>query len=131
MVDIKIVDAGLPRAGPYNSGIKSGNVVYVSGQAPMDPETRVLASNEIKGQTRAVLSNIKLILEAAGTKVSNIVKTTVFLKNIKDFSNMNLEYKKFFEENGVTEKYPARTTVEVSNLPIQNMLIEIDCVAVI
>ncbi|MFX1451530.1 MAG: RidA family protein [Promethearchaeota archaeon] len=130
MVEIEIVDAGIPRAGPYNSGIKAGNMVYVSGQGPMDPKTRSLASDEIKGQTEAVLENIKIILKAAGANVSNIVKTTVFLKNIKDFSKMNMVYKKFFKENGVTEKFPARTTVEVSNLPIDKMLIEIDCVAI-
>lgn len=131
MVDIKIIDIGIPRAGPYNSGIKAGNMIFVSGQTPVDPQTHNLVSNEIKGQTRAVLENIKNILEAAGANVSSIVKTTVFLKKISDFSKMNLVYKDFFNENDVEEKFPARTTVEVSNLPFENMLVEIDCIAVI
>ena len=131
MVEIEVVDTGMPRAGPYNPGIKVGNVIYISGQVGLDSKTKKLASDEIKGQTQAVFENIKNILEAAGAKVSNIVKTTVFLKNIKDFSKMNLIYKKFFEENGVKEKFPARTTVEVSNLPMDNLLIEVDAIAVI
>ncbi|MHA1298527.1 MAG: RidA family protein [Candidatus Helarchaeota archaeon] len=131
MVDKEIVDAGLPRAGPYNSGIKVGNVIYVSGQVGIDPQTKKLASEEIEGQTRAVLRNIKKIIEAVGGHISDIVKTTIFLKNVKDFSKMNLVYKEFFKENGVAEKFPARTTVEVSNLPLEGLLIEIDCIVVI
>ena len=131
MVDIEVVDTGMPRAGPYNPGLKVGNVIYVSGQVGLDPKTKTLASDEIKGQTKAVFENIKNIIEVGGAKVSNIVKTTVFLKKIKDFSEMNLEYKKFFTDNGVTEKFPVRTTVEVSNLPMDGLLIEVDAIAVI
>lgn len=130
-MEIEVIDTGAPKAGPYSLGIKAGNVIYVSGQGPLDLETRVLPSDEIKGQTRAVLENIKSILEAGGSSVSKIIKTTVFLKNMKDFSKMNLTYKKFFKENGVKEKFPARTTVEVSDLPVSNFLLEMDCIALI
>ncbi|NHI92979.1 MAG: RidA family protein [Candidatus Lokiarchaeota archaeon] len=99
-------------------------MVYVSGQAG-------LPADNVKEQTTKILENIKKLVEAAGGKVSNIVKITVYLKNIKDFNNMNLAYKKFFNDNDVTEKFPARTTVEASNLPIADMLVEIDCVAIL
>ncbi len=88
-------------------------------------------SYNIKEQTLDALNKIKKIVEAAGGKISNIVNTSVFLKNMKEFSEMNSVYKKFFNENGVTEFYPARVTVEVSNLPFVNMLIEISAIVVL
>ena len=117
-------DAGLPTAGPYSPCIKAGNMIYVSGQAG-------LPADNIKEQTTKTLENIKKLVEEAGGKVSNIVKITVYLKNMKDFNKMNLAYKRFFKENGVTEVFPARSCIEPSNLPIQGMLVEIDCVAVL
>ncbi|NVM36415.1 MAG: RidA family protein [Candidatus Lokiarchaeota archaeon] len=126
MVDLeKICPEGATVAGPYSPGVKAGNLLFVSGQVP----TR--GTTEIKEQTQTVLENIKKIVEAAGAKVSNIVKITVFLKNINDFAEMNKVYKTFFEENGVTEKFPSRSTVEVSNFPLSGMLIEIDAIAVL
>lgn len=123
MVDIEIINPGTPVAGPYNPGIKAGNLLFISGQGP----TQSIA--EIKDQTYSVLEKIKKVVEAAGGSVSNIVNTTVFLKNMEDFSEMNRTYKKFFDDNGVTEKYPTRSTVEVSNLPLAFMLVEIDAIA--
>jgi 2-iminobutanoate/2-iminopropanoate deaminase len=123
MVDIKIINPGTPVAGPYNPGIKVGNLLFISGQGP----TQSIV--DIKDQTYTALEKIKKVVEAAGGNVSNIVKTTVFLKNIEDFSEMNRSYKKFFDDNGVTEKYPTRSTVEVSNLPLAFMLVEIDAIA--
>ncbi len=125
MVDIKNINPGTPVAGPYNPGIKAGNLLFISGQGPTQGTT------DIKDQTYTVLENIKKIVEAAGGKVSNIVNTTVFLRYINDFGKMNRTYEKFFNDNGVTENYPARATVEVSNLPLNSMLIEISAIAVL
>ena len=125
MVDIKNINPGTPVAGPYNPGIKAGNLLFISGQGPAQGKT------DIKDQTYTALENIKKVIEAAGGKVSNIVNTTVFLRNIKDFIKMNRSYEKFFNDNGVTENYPARATVEVSNLPLASMLIEISAIAVL
>jgi len=123
MVDIEKISPGTPVVGPYSPGIKIGNLLFISGQVPAQGTT------DIKDQTSTVLENIKKIVEAAGGKVSNIVNTTVFLKDINDFGKMNKSYKKFFNDNGVTEIYPARATIEVSNLPIGSMLIEISAIA--
>lgn len=124
MVNIEKINPGTPVAGPYNPGIKTGNLLFVSGQGSMQ-------GSEIKEQTYSALENIKKIVKAAGGEVSNIVNTTIFLRNIKDFNEINTVYKKFFNDNGVSETYPARTTVEVSNLPLTTMLIEINAIAVL
>ncbi|MBD3255027.1 MAG: hypothetical protein GF383_08030 [Candidatus Lokiarchaeota archaeon] len=122
MVEKKCIDAGTPKAGPYNHAVKVGDLIFVSGQGPK-PGTK-----GIKEHTMAAFENVKTILEAAGAKVSNIVKVTVYLKDMKDFKKMNSAYKKFFNNNGVTEDYPARTTVEALS-PIESFLIEIDVIA--
>jgi len=125
MSGIENINPGTPVAGPYNPGIKVGNLLFVSGQGGGQPAI------DIKEQTLAALTNIKKIVEAAGGKISNIVNTTVFLKNIKEFNEMNSVYKRFFNDNGVSKFYPARATVEVSNLPFSSMLIEISAIAVL
>ena len=125
MSGIEIINPGTPVAGPYNPGIKAGNLLFVSGQGSAQPAT------DIKEQTLAALTNIKKIVEAAGGKISNVVNTTVFLKNIQEFKEMNSVYKNFFNDNGVSEFYPARATVEVSNLPLAGMLIEISAIVVL
>ncbi len=125
MPDIEMINPGIPVAGPYNPGIKAGNLLFISGQGSAQSE------EDIKEQTSTTLNKIKTIVEAGGGKISNIVNTTVFLKKIKDFSEMNGVYKKFFNDNGVLEFYPSRATVEVSNLPLHNMLIEISAIAVL
>ena len=130
-MDFDAIHPGGSTAGPYSPAIKVGNIIYISGQVPKDPKTQTITADDIKGQTRATLENIKNILNVAGSSISKIIKTTVFLKNIIDFSNMNQEYEKFFRENGVTEKFPARTTVGVAALPLKQILIEIDCIAVL
>jgi len=122
MSGIEIINPGTPVAGPYSPGIKVGNLLFVSGQGSTQPAT------DIKEQTLAALTNIKKIVEAAGYKISNIANTNVFLKNMKEFREMNSVYKKFFNDNGVSESYPARVTVEVSNLPLASMLIEISAI---
>ena len=125
MPDIEMINPGTPVAGPYNPGIKAGNLLFISGQGSAQSE------EDIKEQTLNTLNKIKTIVEAGGGKISNIVNTTVFLKNIKDFSQMNGVYKKFFNDNGVLESYPSRATVEVSNLPLPSMLIEISAIAML
>ncbi len=125
MVNIEYVNPGTPVAGPYTPGVKIGNFLFVSGQGP------AAGTDNIKDQTQTVLDNIKKIIEAAGSKVSNIVKTTVFLSDIKNFGKMNRTYQKFFDDNGAEGKYPARTTVQVANLPAAGMLVEIEAIVVI
>lgn len=123
MVDKEeIVVEGQPKAGPYSLGIKTGNLLFVSGQGPSP------GSEGIQDQTLSAFENVKNILEAAGAGVENIVKVTVYLSDKGNFRKMNRTYQKFFEDNGVTENFPARTTVE-SDPPIASFLIEIDVIA--
>jgi len=124
MVNIEVIDTGAPKAGPYNHGIKAGNLVFISGQVT-DP-----GAKGINEQTLTAFEKIKKVLEAAGARVSNIVKTTVYLKNMSDFKKMNGAYEDFFLQNGVQEKFPARTTIEAT-CPLPNGLIEIDAIAVL
>jgi len=125
MSNIEIINPGIPVAGPYSPGIKTGNFLFISGQGSAQ------SKEDIKEQTLTTLNKIKTIVEAGGGKISNIVKATVYLKNIKDFNAMNTVYKKFFNDNGVSESYPSRAAVEVSNLPLSSMLIEISAIAVL
>ncbi|MBY9014459.1 MAG: RidA family protein [Candidatus Lokiarchaeota archaeon] len=125
MPELEMINPGIPVVGPYNPGIKVGNLLFISGQgSPQSDE-------DIKEQTLNTLNKIKKIVEAGGAKIPNIVKTSVFLKNMSAFSEMNGVYKKFFNDNGVLEAYPSRVTVEVSNLPLPSMLIEISAIAVL
>ena len=109
--------------GPYSQAIKVGNLVYTSGQIPIDPATGVFVEGGIKEQTRQSLTNIKAILEEAGLTLSNVVKTTVFLADMNDFADMNAAYAEFF-----TKPYPARSAVAVKTLP-KGALVEIEVVA--
>ena len=110
--------------GPYSQAIKAGNTIYVSGQLPIDPATGAFAGQDIAAQTRQSLTNLKNILNAAGADLCDVVKTTVYLKNIADFAAMNEVYAQFF-----TAPYPARAAFEVACLP-KNALVEIECIAV-
>ena len=109
--------------GPYSQAIKVGNLVYTSGQIPIDPATGAFVEGGIKEQTRQSLTNVKAILEEAGLNMSNIVKTTVFMADMNDFAEMNAVYAEFF-----SEPYPARSAVAVKTLP-KGALIEIEVVA--
>ena len=111
--------------GPYSQAIKVGNLVYTSGQIPIDPTTGAFVEGGIKEQTRQSLANIKAILAEAGLNMSNVVKTTVFLADMNDFADMNAVYAEFF-----TEPYPARSAVAVKTLP-KGALVEIEVVAAI
>ena len=112
--------------GPYSQAIRSGNLLFVSGQIPIDPSTGTLITDTtIQAQTRRVLQNLVAIVEAAGGSAQSIVKTTVFLRNMGDFAEMNSAYSGFF-----SSAPPARSTVEASKLP-KDAAVEIDCIAVI
>ena len=109
--------------GPYSQAIQVGNLVYTSGQIPIDPATGAFVEGGIKEQTRQSLTNVRAILEEVGLDLSNVVKTTVFLADMKDFGDMNAVYAEFF-----TEPYPARSAVAVKTLP-KGALVEIEVVA--
>ena len=109
--------------GPYSQAIKVGNLVYTSGQIPINPATGNFVEGGIKEQTRQSLTNIKAILEEAGLSMNNVVKTTVFLADMNDFADMNSVYAEFF-----SEPYPARSAVAVKTLP-KAALVEIEVVA--
>ena len=109
--------------GPYSQAIKVGNLVYTSGQIPINPATGNFVEGGIKEQTRQSLTNIKAILEEAGLSMNNVVKTTVFLADMNDFADMNSVYAEFF-----SEPYPARSAVAVKTLP-KGALVEIEVVA--
>lgn len=121
----KIVTDKAPKAiGPYSQGMIVGNMIYTSGQIPINPETGEMVDNDIIKQTHQAISNLSNVLLAAGSSLDNVVKTTVFVKNISDFSTINEIYATYFKNN------PARSLVEVKALP-KNALIEIECIAVI
>ena len=109
--------------GPYSQAIQVGNLLYASGQIPIDPSTGSIVDGGIKEQTRQSLLNAQAILEEAGLSFANVVKTTVFLADISDFADMNGVYAEFF-----TEPYPARSAVAVKSLP-KGALVEIEIVA--
>lgn len=111
--------------GPYNQAIQFDNLLFISGQIPLDPENGKLISSGIKEETNKVMTNIQCILEEAKMNFDNVVKTTIFLKDMNEFVEMNAEYAKFFE-NYIP---PARETVQVSQLP-KNVNIEISCIAI-
>ena len=124
MVKVVVKTNKAPAAlGPYSAGICAGNFVFTAGQIPLDPETGLMPET-IEEQTRQSLSNVKAILEAAGTDLAHVIKTTVFLQNMGDFAAMNGVYGKFFTEN-----CPARSAVEVARLP-KNALVEIEAIAI-
>lgn len=113
-----------PKAiGPYSQAIKVGNLVFASGQVPIVPATGEFVEGGIKEQTRQSLTNAKAILEEAGTSLSKVVKTTVYLSDMANFTAMNEVYAEFF-----TQPYPARSAVAVKTLP-KNALVEVECIA--
>jgi 2-iminobutanoate/2-iminopropanoate deaminase len=110
--------------GPYSQAVAAGNLLFVSGQIPMDPTNGNLVMDDIKTETRQVMSNIKAILDEAGVDFTNIVKTTIFLTDMQNFAQVNEFYGTYF-----TDKFPARETVEVSGLP-KGVNVEISVIAV-
>lgn len=121
-----ITTDGAPAAiGPYAQGIRAGNLIFTAGQIPIDPATQQVVAGGIAEQTKRVFENLKAILEEAGSSLDRVVKATVFLKDLGDFSAMNAVYAEYLESDG---EAPARTTVEVSRLP-RNVLVEIELIA--
>ncbi len=115
-----------PKAiGPYSVGIKTGGLLFTAGQAGIIPETGNIIEGGIENETRQTLTNIQHILEAAGTTLGKVVKTTVFLRDMNDFSRMNAIYAEFFKENP-----PARSTVQVAALP-KGAAVEIEAIALV
>jgi 2-iminobutanoate/2-iminopropanoate deaminase len=109
--------------GPYSQAIRSGNLVFLSGQIPLDPQTGNIVEGDAAVQTARVLQNLSAILEAAGSSLGQVLKTTVYLRDLADFAMMNEVYARFFDDTP-----PARATVEVARLP-RNVLVEIDLIA--
>ena len=109
--------------GPYSQAIQVGNLVYTSGQIPIDPATGMIVKGGIKEQALQSLTNVKAILEEVGLTMSNVLKTTVFMADMGDFADMNSVYAEFF-----TEPYPARSAVAVKTLP-KGALVEIEVIA--
>ncbi len=109
--------------GPYSQAVKLGNLVFLAGQGPVDPATRTVTATDIQGQTRQTLLNVKAILEAAGSSLDNVLKTTCFLRDMNDFRAFNDVYAQFF-----AAEPPARTTVQAARLP-NDIGVEIEVVA--
>jgi 2-iminobutanoate/2-iminopropanoate deaminase len=115
-----------PKAiGPYSQAIRVNGFIFASGQVAIDPATQQVISGDVAAQTERVVKNLANILNAAGSSLEKVVKTTVFLKNMNDFTAMNEVYGRHFTENP-----PARSTVEVSRLP-KDVLVEIDAIAIL
>ncbi|MDI6840976.1 MAG: RidA family protein [bacterium] len=144
--DIIKTDKAPEAIGPYSQGVKIGkfisvttapppipplmpfsvagtHLIFTSGQIPIEPETGKIVGDDIKSQTRKVIENLKAILEAGGSSLNNVIKTTVYLKDMADFQSMNEVYSEYFSENP-----PARSTVEAARLP-KDVKIEIDAIA--
>ncbi len=109
--------------GPYSQAIKANGLIFCSGQIPLDPATMQIIEGDIMAQTERVLLNAQAVLEAAGSSLSSVVKTTVFIKDMNDFAEMNAVYGKFFDASK-----PARSTVEVARLP-RDVKVEIEVIA--
>ena len=113
-----------PKAiGPYSHAIRAGELLFVSGQVPIDPATGNLVDGDITAQTRRVMNNLDAVLKAGGLSFANVIRTTIFLADMSDFAAVNAVYGTFF-----SEPYPARATVQVSRLP-KDARVEIDAIA--
>ena len=120
-----ITSPNAPKAiGPYSQAVRANGLVFLSGQIPLDPETNELVTGDIQAQTERVLENIKGVLESVGLNLHAVAKTTVFLKDMGQFAQMNEIYAKYFGANS-----PARSTVEVARLP-RDVLVEIEAIAI-
>ena len=111
--------------GPYSQGTIAGNFIFVSGQIPFNPETKKMVEGSIKEQTEQSLKNVKAIVEAAGATLDDVVKCTVFLKDMDDFAKMNAVYGEFFQKD-----FPARSAIQAARLP-KDGLVEIEAVALL
>ncbi|BAH74147.1 RidA family protein [Solidesulfovibrio magneticus] len=120
---IVVAEGSSPPIGPYSLGVWAGDLLFVSGQTPIDPATGTVASDNVVEQAHQTIKNVRAILEAAGLTLDNVVKATVFIKNMNDFAAINDVYASYFQK-----PYPARSCVEVARLP-RDVLVEIEVVA--
>ena len=125
MKKIISTDSAPKAIGPYSQAIVAGGMAFLSGQIPLDPVTNTMIEGDIAAQTERVLENLKGLLESCGSSLGQVVKTTVFLKDMGEFAKMNEVYAKYFSENA-----PARSTVEAARLP-RDVRVEIDCIALV
>jgi 2-iminobutanoate/2-iminopropanoate deaminase len=125
MKEIVTTDRGPKPIGPYSQGVKANGLLYLSGQVALDPKTNEMLAGNIRQQTERTLENIKGILEAGGSNLHHVIKTTVFLKDMNEFAQMNEVYGRYF-----TAAPPARSTVQVARLP-KDALVEIEVIAAI
>ncbi len=125
MIEPVSTDRGPKAIGPYSQAVKANGFVFLSGQIPLDPQTQQIVEGDIAAQTERVLENLKAIVEAAGSSIMRVVKTTVFLADMKDFAAMNDVYSRYFLAHP-----PARSTVEVARLP-RDARVEIDVIALL
>jgi 2-iminobutanoate/2-iminopropanoate deaminase len=123
--DVISTDRAPKAIGPYSQAIVSNGFAFLSGQIPLDPASGQLVEGDIAAQTERVLENLKSVLESAGASLANVVKTTVFLKDMGEFAKMNEIYARYFPSNP-----PARSTVEAARLP-RDVRVEIDCIALV
>lgn len=124
MREIITAHKGPKTAGPYSSAVRQNGLVFLSGQIPLDPATNELVTGSIEDQVSQVLNNLSSVLQGAGLTLADVIKTTVFLKNMDNFTRMNERYSTFFPNDP-----PARTTVEVARLP-RDVQVEIEAIAV-
>lgn len=119
-----VTDLGPKAIGPYSQAIRANGFVFVSGQIALDPRTQELVPGDIVVQTERVLENLRGILQAAGSSLDKIVRTTVFLADMSDFASMNQVYARYFRQD-----FPARSTVQAARLP-RDVRVEIDAIAI-
>ncbi|MCC6188017.1 MAG: RidA family protein [Anaerolineales bacterium] len=124
-VDVIFTDRAPRPVGPYSQAYRAGGILYTAGQVALDPTTGELVPGGIAAQTRQALRNLEAVLAAGGSSLGNVVKTTIFMADLAEFSQMNAVYAEFFTQNP-----PARSTVQVAGLP-KGARVEIECVAVI
>jgi 2-iminobutanoate/2-iminopropanoate deaminase len=125
MKTIIATDAAPKAIGPYSQAVTHNGIAYLSGQIPLDPATMLIVEGDIAIQTERVFENLKAVLEACGSSFENVLKTTVYLKDMNEFVKMNEVYGRYFTANT-----PARATVEVARLP-RDVRVEIECIAAI
>ena len=119
-----VTDLGPKAIGPYSQAVRANGFVFVSGQIALDPRTQELVPGDITAQTERVLENLRAILQAAGSSLEKIVRTTVFLADMSDFASMNQVYARYFRQD-----FPARSTVQAARLP-RDVRVEIDAIAI-
>ena len=125
MIEPVATDRGPKAIGPYSQAIKANSFIFLSGQIALDPQTQQIVEGDVAAQTERVLENLKAIVEAAGSSLQHVVKTTVFLADLKDFAAMNEVYSRYFVHHP-----PARSTVEVARLP-RDVRVEIEAIALL